>query len=110
MPWITRPRETGPGEPLPASRYVTARQPADVHDSLVAALGPLTVVTAGANPLPGLSRQEVDHIAISADLRAEEVFGVDRHDADRTLSDHDAVLTKVRRLTSDTLCHFSILP
>ncbi|MBU6284147.1 endonuclease/exonuclease/phosphatase family protein [bacterium] len=77
-------------------RLPRARQPAEVHGALVAALGPLTVVTAGANPLPGLSRREVDHVAISDDLVAEEVFGVDRHDAGRTLSDHDAVIARVR--------------
>ena len=81
-------------------RLPRARQPADVHEALVAALGSLKVITAGTEALPGLGRREVDHIAISADLVAEEVFGVDRHDAGRPLSDHDAVLARVRTTAS----------
>lgn len=78
-------------------RLPRTRQPVDVHAQLVTALGDLQVITAGAHPLPGLSRQEVDHIAVSGHFTADRVWGVDRHDGERTLSDHDAVLALVRR-------------
>lgn len=72
-------------------RLPRTTQPRDVHDFLVAALAPLDVITAGAEPLPGLGRQEVDHIAVSGHFVPERVWGVDRHDDERRLSDHDAV-------------------
>jgi len=77
-------------------RLPRTTQPRAMCDRLLAALGPVQVVTAGHGPLPGLSRQEVDHIAISGGLVADRVWGVDRHDGERTLSDHDAVLATVR--------------
>ncbi len=76
-------------------RLPRTSQPRDVHDYLLAAVAPLEVITAGAHPLPGLSRQEVDHIAVSGHFTADRVWGVDRHDGERTLSDHDAVLARV---------------
>ncbi len=89
-----------PGTPLVVmgdfnQRIPRRRQPATVFDALMQALDPLDVLTAGEDPLPGLTRQEVDHIAISRGLGAQRVWGVDRHDGDRTLSDHDAVLATV---------------
>jgi endonuclease/exonuclease/phosphatase family metal-dependent hydrolase len=77
-------------------RLPRTRQPEDVHDALVSALDPLVVVTACAEPLRGLSRQELDHIALSPGFVVEDVWGVDRHDGTRLLSDHDAVLTRVQ--------------
>jgi hypothetical protein len=77
-------------------RIPRTSQPRDVHDYLVAAAAPLQVITTGADPLPGLSRQELDHIAASLHFAPDRVWGVDRHDGDRTLSDHDAVLALVR--------------
>ena len=77
-------------------RLPRTRQPHEVHEQLVTALGDLQVITAGADPLAGLSRQEVDHIAVSVHFTRDRVWGVDRHDGDRTLSDHDAVLALVR--------------
>ncbi len=76
-------------------RLPRTRQPHAVHEQLVAALAPLRVITDGATPLPGLTRQEVDHIAVSAHFTADRVWGVDRRDGDRNLSDHDAVLAQV---------------
>ena len=59
--------------------------------------GPLrVVVTAGTEPLRGLSRQELDHIALSPGFAVEDVWGMDRHDGTRLLSDHDAVLARVQ--------------
>ena len=89
------------GEPLVVmgdfnQRLPRTRQPEDVHDALVSALGPLVVVTAGSEPLRGLSRQELDHIALSPGFAVEDVWGVDRHDGTRLLSDHDAVLARVQ--------------
>jgi endonuclease/exonuclease/phosphatase family metal-dependent hydrolase len=77
-------------------RLPRTTQPRVVCDYLLAALEPLQVVTAGEDPLQGLDRQELDHIAISGGLAEERVWGIDRHDADRELSDHDAVLATVR--------------
>ena len=77
-------------------RLPRTRQPEDVHATLVSALGPLAVATAGATPPRGLSRQELDHIALSPGFVVEDVWGVDRHDSTRLLSDHDAVLARVR--------------
>ena len=77
-------------------RLPRTRQPEDMHAALATALGQLYVATAGTEPLRGLSRQEVDHIALSPSLAVEEVWGVDRHDGARPLSDHDAVLARVQ--------------
>ena len=77
-------------------RLPRTSQPRAVHDYLMAAFRPLDVLTAGAGPLPGLDRQELDHIAVSPDLVPVRVWGVDRHEGERTLSDHDAVLAEVR--------------
>ena len=77
-------------------RLPRTRQPEDVHEALVTALGPLVVATAGAQPLRGLAGQEVDHITLSRGFAVEDVWGVDRHDGTRLLSDHDAVLARVR--------------
>ena len=54
------------------------------------------VITAGQ--LPGLTRQDVDHIAVSDHFEPQQIWGIDRHDdSGRLLSDHDAVLAYVRR-------------
>ena len=89
-----------PGTPLVLlgdfnQRLPRVHQPRVVHEYLLQALGPLDVLTAGTGPLPGLDRQEVDHIAVSSHFTAGRVWGVDRHDGDRKLSDHDAVLASV---------------
>lgn len=76
-------------------RLPRTTQRRDVHDFLAAALEPLDVLTARAEPLPGLDRQEVDHIAVSRHFTPERVWGVDRHDCERRLSDHDAVIARV---------------
>jgi len=76
-------------------RLPRTTQPHEIFAHLSRAFEPLTVITAGADPPSGLSRQEVDHIAVSAQLVPERVWGVDRHHGDRKLSDHDAVLASV---------------
>ena len=77
-------------------RFPRTRAPQEVFDAINAALEGLTVVTVGQ--LPGLTRQDVDHIAVSDHFEPQQVWGIDRHDdSGRLLSDHDAVLAYGRR-------------
>lgn len=67
--------------------------PKPVFDSLRETLGDLQVVS--ADDVPGLTHQAIDHIAISIDLSATEVFGIPRSGSDgRALSDHDLVAAR----------------
>ena len=72
-------------------RFPRTRAPQEVFDAINDALDGLAVLTAGQ--LPGLTRQDVDHIAVSDHFGPQQVWGIDRHDdSGRLLSDHDAVL------------------
>ena len=76
-------------------RFPRTRAPQQVFDAINDALDGLVVITAGQ--LPGLTRQDVDHIAVSDHFEPQQVWGIDRHDdSGRLLSDHDAVLAAVR--------------
>ena len=76
-------------------RFPRTRAPQEVFDAINDALEGLTVVTAGQ--LPGLTRQDVDHIAVSAHFEALRAWGIDRHHQPSVaLSDHDATLAAVR--------------
>ena len=75
-------------------RFPRTRAPQEVFDAINNALDGLTVVTAGE--LPGLARQDVDHIAVSAHFELVRAWGVDRHhDPAGKLSDHDAALAEM---------------
>ena len=77
-------------------RFPRTRAPQEVFDAINDALDGLVVITAGQ--LPGLTRQDVDHIAVSDHFEPQQVWGIDRHDdSGRLLSDHDAVLAYGRR-------------
>lgn len=76
-------------------RFPRTRAPQVVFDAITEALDGLTVITAGQ--VPGLTRQDVDHIAVSAHFLPEATWGIDRHhESGLELSDHDAALARVR--------------
>lgn len=76
-------------------RFPRTRAPQEVFDAINDALSGLVVITAGQ--LPGLARQDVDHIAVSPHFASQRAWGIDRHDyRGRRLSDHDAAVARVR--------------
>ena len=69
-------------------RIPRARAPRRVSEAMEEVLGPLHVVTAGN--VPGLPSGTIDHIAVTADLVAADVFGSPRIGKQgMSLSDHD---------------------
>lgn len=71
-------------------RIPRARAPRRVSEVMEEVLGPLEVVTAGN--VRGLPSGTIDHIAVTPDLQATNVFGIPRIGEQGTaLSDHDLV-------------------
>lgn len=64
--------------------------PVEVHEALLRAFAPLTIVTTG--DVPGLDRPVIDHVALGTGLQAGAVSGISRFDGDRRLTDHDGVV------------------
>ena len=71
-------------------RIPRIRAPRRVSEAMEEVLSPLHVVTAG--DVRGLPSGTIDHIAVSSDLVATDVHGVNRMGAHgKALSDHDLV-------------------
>jgi endonuclease/exonuclease/phosphatase family metal-dependent hydrolase len=66
------------------------------HAALLSALADLSVATGGL--IAGINGPTIDHLAHSPDLRASEVLGLSRFDAEgRALSDHFGVAVRLER-------------
>lgn len=66
---------------------------------LIEALGDFQICTAG--PIPGVDHPAIDHIALSPDLEAISVTGIDEHDGQRLLSDHFGLSVTIARKAQD---------
>jgi endonuclease/exonuclease/phosphatase family metal-dependent hydrolase len=72
--------------------------------ALTEALDDLSVCTGG--PIPGVNRPAIDHVAVSSDLQACSVQGLDEHDVDgRKMSDHFGLAVRIRAGTTTAPGH-----
>ena len=86
---IRLPRPAGPGVPPPI-----------VYTRLDRALAGLDVLSEGI--VPGIAHQDVDHIAVSAELRHDRVWAWPGEEAGVQLSDHSGLAAALRRSTPST--------
>ena len=71
-------------------RIPRTRAPQDVSAALEVALSPVQVLTTG--DIPGLPSGTIDHIAVTSEFQASDVYGIERvNEHGRSLSDHDLV-------------------
>ena len=75
-------------------RVPRQRVPEHIFDELVEAFAALRLVTAGVRE--DIGRQLIDHVAVSAQLVAEDVRCWPKHDGGVRLSDHDGVAVTLR--------------